>query len=499
MLVPALTEPELREVVEGPAAAAGVAVDPDLTDAVVRDVHGQAAAALPLLSSALAGAWEHRDGDELTLAAYVRAGGVTGALAATAEAALASLGPDGPDRARRLLVRLAAPSEPGGGPSVTRRRVPLAELGLDGAGGSGRRAVVEALVGRRLLTVDAGHLEVTHEALLTEWPRLAGWLAEDALGRAVRTHLGPEATGWQAAGRPADRLYRGARLDAALEWLTRPDADPTAVERDFLKASADLAEAELAGARAQVRRERAARRRTRRLAAGLAFLVVVAVTGGLLAAAGSAPRTRARCVRTPTASPRRRPMPARRTCRCCWRRRRTGPSERHRPSRRCWPPSSRTAGSLASTGRPVSCGGWRSARTAAPCMAHTDTQVVAWDVATTGPACWSTSMRDRPVHRRTSRRRRPRPARRRRDWSRPWTPPGRHGRSPSLLRLFRPDGQVRWTRERPISAAGRRSPGSPATVGGWPSSLSPALAARARSGRLSSSTPDRPGHPNSVP
>ena len=286
VLVPALTEPELRGVVEGPAAAVGVAVDPDLTDAVVRDVHGQAAAALPLLSTALAGAWEHRDGDELTLGAYVRAGGVTGALAATAEAALGSLGPDGPDRARRLLVRLAAPSEPGGGPSVTRRRVPLAELGLDGAGGAGRRAVVEALVGRRLLTVDAGHLEVTHEALLTEWPRLAGWLAEDALGRAVRTHLGPEAAGWQAAGRPTDRLYRGARLDAALEWLTRRDADPTAVERDFLQASADLAEAELAGARAQVRRERAARRRTRRLATGLAVLVVVAVTGGLLAAAG---------------------------------------------------------------------------------------------------------------------------------------------------------------------------------------------------------------------
>jgi WD40 repeat protein len=144
--------------------------------------------------------------------------------------------------------------------------------------------VIEEFVSRRLLTIDAGHLEVTHEALLIGWPRLAGWLAEDALGRAVRAHLAPEAADWAADGRPADRLYRGTRLDSALEWFAQPDADPTPVERDFLRASAERADAELAAAYAQVRRERAARRRTRRLAAVLAAVTVVALVGGLLAA-----------------------------------------------------------------------------------------------------------------------------------------------------------------------------------------------------------------------
>ena len=71
VLVPPMTEPELREVVEEPARAAGLDVDPDLVDAVIRDMHGQSAA-LPLLSSALVGTWERRRDGMLTLTGYVR-------------------------------------------------------------------------------------------------------------------------------------------------------------------------------------------------------------------------------------------------------------------------------------------------------------------------------------------------------------------------------------------------------------------------------------------
>ena len=282
VLVPPMTEPELREVVKEPARAAGLGVDPDLVDTVVRDVHGQPSA-LPLLSSALVGTWDRRRDEMLTLTGYVQAGGVTGALASTAEAAFAALDATDQPLARRLLVRLAGPGGTDGVGTLVRRRVPLSELGLDGRDSARRRAVIEQFVARRLLTIDAGHLEVTHEALLAGWPRLAGWLSEDALGRAVRAHLAPEAAGWAADGRPEDRLYGGTRLDSALEWLARQDSDPTAVERDFLRASAERAEAELAAARAQVLRERAARRRTRRLASVLAVVTILALVGGLVA------------------------------------------------------------------------------------------------------------------------------------------------------------------------------------------------------------------------
>ncbi len=280
VLVAPLTEAELREVVEGPAGVARLTVDPDLLDAVVRDVQNQPGA-LPLLSMALVGTWERRRGATLALAGYLEAGGVTAALAGTAEAVLAALDDEGQGLARRLLLRLAATGEAG---AAVRRRVPVVELGFDSPDGAARRAAVEAFVSRRLLTIDAQHVEVIHEALLAGWPRLAGWLAEDAVSRTVRTHLAPEAREWDASGRPVDRLYRGARLDAAQEWLRRPDADPTVVERHFVEASTALSQAELAESREQTLRERAGRRRTRRLATVLAAAMVLALAAGALAA-----------------------------------------------------------------------------------------------------------------------------------------------------------------------------------------------------------------------
>ena len=61
VLVPPLTDPELREIVREPAAAVGLTVEPELLDAVVADVLGRPGA-LPLLSTALVGTWERRRG-----------------------------------------------------------------------------------------------------------------------------------------------------------------------------------------------------------------------------------------------------------------------------------------------------------------------------------------------------------------------------------------------------------------------------------------------------
>ena len=115
---------------------------------------------------------------------------------------------------------------------------------------------------------------MAHEALLTGWPRLARWLEDDAAGRAVRRHLAPAARDWDAGGRPDDELYRGARLAAALDWAAGPDADVTPLEQDFLDASRARADAELTEAATAPAREARARHRTRRLAIGLAAVLV---------------------------------------------------------------------------------------------------------------------------------------------------------------------------------------------------------------------------------
>jgi DNA-binding SARP family transcriptional activator/WD40 repeat protein len=280
VLVPALTDPELREIVREPAQAVGLDVETELLDAVVADVLGRPGA-LPLLSTALVGTWERRRGDRLTLAGYLESGGVAGALTRSAEEAYAALDEPGRELARRLLVRLADVDDGG---ALVRRLVPLIELDLDDAGGAARREVVEAFVNRRLLSLDGDRLEVAHEALLTGWPRLVRWLEDDAAGRAVRRQLAPSARAWAEGGRPDEELYRGARLAAALDWAAGADADMTPIERQFLDASEARADAELNDARDRAHREAAARRRTRRLAIGLAAVLVVALVAAGLAA-----------------------------------------------------------------------------------------------------------------------------------------------------------------------------------------------------------------------
>ena len=279
-LVPPLTEPELREVLEWPAAAAGLAVEPELVDTVVREVLGRNGG-LPLMSMAMVGTWARRHDDTLTLAGYLAAGGVAGAIATAAEGVLATFDPDAQEVARQVLVRLAEHDEQG---ALKRRRMPLEELDLEGPAGASRRTVVEALVAHRLLTMDSAYLEVAHEALLSAWPRLARWLADDAVGRAVRRHLAPAAQEWARHGRPADELYRGTRLDAAVEWASGADAVVTPVERDFLDDGIALAQAELTAAQDRADREAASRSRTRRLAVGLSgALVLTLVAAGFAA------------------------------------------------------------------------------------------------------------------------------------------------------------------------------------------------------------------------
>jgi hypothetical protein len=179
-----------------------------------------------------------------------------------------------------MLVRLAGEGEHG---APVRRRVSREELGLDGPDGEARRRAVDAFVGRRLLSADEDTVEVAHEALYSAWPRLATWLADDAAGRAIRDHLVPTAREWDERGRPADELYRGARLATALDWRTTSDPDLTSVEQDFLAASQALAEAELRAAQERAAREAAGRRRTRWLAAALAVALVGSIVAGVVA------------------------------------------------------------------------------------------------------------------------------------------------------------------------------------------------------------------------
>lgn len=73
-----------------------------------------------------------------------------------------------------------------------RRRVAIADLGADAG------EVIEVLAGERLITIGDGEVEVAHEAMLREWPRLREWLREDAESRQLQRHLSRAAKDWVA-------------------------------------------------------------------------------------------------------------------------------------------------------------------------------------------------------------------------------------------------------------------------------------------------------------
>lgn len=136
--------------------------------------------------------------------------------------------------------------------------------------------MLQTLVARRLVTTGDGTAEVTHEAVLREWPRLARWLEEDRDGRRLHHRVAAAAVEWDTGGRDPTELYRGTRLDAALDWSAAHPGEANPLEREFLEAASAAQQRDLSGARRTARRLRS-------LATGLAVLLVVALVAGSLA------------------------------------------------------------------------------------------------------------------------------------------------------------------------------------------------------------------------
>jgi DNA-binding SARP family transcriptional activator/WD40 repeat protein len=274
VLVGAPSEDELRRVVIEPARRLGVTVDPALADVVVTEV-GQRDGALPLLSTALARAWNHRDEGRLTVADYRAAGGVSDAVGDLAEEVWSGLDLRGRGVARSMLVRLAVDGPEG----LARQRVPADELVVASADPGG---VLEHLVHGRLLVVREDGVEVVHESLFTAWPRLMDWLQEDADARRLRAHLTPAALEWERRGRRDEDLYTGVRLAETESWLDRADASLSGRERAFLEAGRRRADAARSAALERAAREARSARRLRVLLVVVATLLLVAsVSGGV--------------------------------------------------------------------------------------------------------------------------------------------------------------------------------------------------------------------------
>ncbi len=269
VLVGPMRRDELRRAIELPARRAALRVEPSLVSALVGDVADEPGG-LPLLSTTLVELWEERSGRTLRRRSYEASGGVSGAVARLAERAYRRLTEPQRERARAILLRLSDAEEA----APVRRRVPLSEL--EAERDEDAAAALAVLTESRLVTVDEGTVEVAHEALLSEWPRLRAWLEEDAEGRRLHQHLIQAAEEWQGAGRDPAELYRGARLASALDWASTHDQQLNELERAFLDESGAASERE-------AERQRRTNRRLRTLLAGVGVLLAAAVVAGVIA------------------------------------------------------------------------------------------------------------------------------------------------------------------------------------------------------------------------
>jgi len=222
---------ELRRAIEEPARQSNWEFEPGLVDLILRDV-GDEPGALPLLSHALLETWKRRSGHTMTLKGYAESGGVRGAIAQTAETVYDNFSMEQQRIARDIFLRL---TELGVGTEDTRRRVELGEL--ETGDWAETRQVLTQLADARLVTTHQESVEVAHEALIREWPRLREWLNEDREGLRLHRSLTEAAHEWELMERDASMLYRGARLTQAREWASSNAERMNEIERAFLDAS----------------------------------------------------------------------------------------------------------------------------------------------------------------------------------------------------------------------------------------------------------------------
>ena len=215
-----MTAFELESAVVRPAARVGVDVQPALLAELIADSSYQSGS-LPLLQYALTEQFERAQGGSLTLEGYHALGGLRAVLAQRAETVYEGLSPDEQQIAMQVLLRMVRLGQEIGD---ARRRVLVAELASLDLDPVGLSEVLERFGAHRLLSFDrdtisgSPSVEVAHEALLSEWTRLAGWIERNRIALRRLQSFQHAALEWEESGRAPDYLLTGSRLAEFESW-----------------------------------------------------------------------------------------------------------------------------------------------------------------------------------------------------------------------------------------------------------------------------------------
>jgi WD40 repeat protein/energy-coupling factor transporter ATP-binding protein EcfA2 len=264
VLLGSIERSRLPEIIEGPSKRAGLEFETGLVGRMVEDTRG--GDALPLLAYTLEQLYHRGGGDGLlTMQEYEALGGVSGALQHRAETTFQMVsGQYGEETVLQALLELVtidAKNEP------MRRRVPRRKLSEI------QNQCLQPFVEARLLKADEvggmAVVEVAHEALIREWPKLEETISQNIEGLKLQRQLSSTAADWQADDHDEGYLYRGARLAAVEEWLEGGDGILDEPDRSFVK--------ECREARSKRQDDRRRQQRRKWLLAGLAIIVPIII------------------------------------------------------------------------------------------------------------------------------------------------------------------------------------------------------------------------------
>ena len=231
-VIPPMTQAQLREAIELPAAARVLYFEPSsLVDRLIEDV-AQTPGALPLLSFTLSEMYlrylERRsDNRALTEENYRALGGVAGSLTQRATKEYDALIAESPDYAqtiKHVMLRMVAVE----GGELARRRVPLSELVYEDEQENRRvQKLIDKFVAARLIVrgQDARssqarepYVEPAHDALVRGWDKLLRWKNAEQEGLGLQRRLAPIAMEWSQQHREKGLK----KLSKGLLWNDNP-------------------------------------------------------------------------------------------------------------------------------------------------------------------------------------------------------------------------------------------------------------------------------------
>ncbi len=238
------TSAEIGQMIRQPAQAAGLYYEEDSStnerlDDVLRDAASKNPGALPLLEFTLEELYKQRtDNGMLTYEAYKVLGGVEGALAQRAEEVFGGLEPkvqQAMDVELHSLISIGVDD----GERISRKYAPL-EIAT---ATPETKAFVEAFVKARLFTTDlaadgSAIVNIAHEALLQNWPRLQNWIEKNRENLRIHARVASATIRWEKENKSREFLLSaGKQISEAEELVKNKCIKLTETEKKFVHAS----------------------------------------------------------------------------------------------------------------------------------------------------------------------------------------------------------------------------------------------------------------------